>query len=226
MKRFEGLLRKINYQFHNIDLLSLALTHSSASNNKTGDNERLEFLGDAVLELCATDFLYHQYAHLNEGALSKLRAKVVCEDALYEAAEELGLGEYLLMSGGEEHTGGRHKPSILSDAMEALIGALYLDGGIEVANSLIMQYLPEAVELGLQGKQTDYKTQLQEHLQREGNVSIRYEIVDIQGPDHDRYFQAEVSVNGEIVGHGEGKNKKAAEQAAAENYFVKLEQDC
>lgn len=219
-KVLNGLMEVIGYRFHDIDLLKRALTHASTVGQP--NNERLEFLGDAVLELVVTDYLYCNFPDLDEGEMSRLRAKVVQEDALYHAALRIYLGDYLQMGIGEEKSGGRKKPSILSDAQEALIGALYVDGGIEVARAFIMTSLPEAIAAAQKGNVTDYKTALQERLQENGRVSIEYTITHVSGPDHDRVFHAQILVDGEAKSSGSGRNKKSAEQEAARRYLQKL----
>lgn len=216
------LMTKIGYQFEDSSLLELACTHASVADQE--NNERLEFLGDAVLELVATDYLYKNFPAIAEGDLSRLRASVVKEEALYEVAQELKLGDYLYLGIGEEKTGGRKKPSILSDAYEAIAGALYLDGGLEVAQAFILQTLPQAIEVNLHGKSVDYKTRLQEFLQKEGAVSIQYKITDTKGPDHDCTFFSQLIINGDVKAEGAGHTKKMAEQEAAKKYLKEKNQ--
>lgn len=215
----------ILYQFRDEQLLHTALTHSSTlhEHEDISSNERMEFLGDAVLELCISDYLYKHYAHLDEGQMTRIRAAVVCEGSLALIANEIQLGKFIRMSQGEEHTGGREKPSILSDAVEALIGAIYLDGGFEEASAVILRFTPIHIEKALQGGKIDAKTKLQEWLQREGSVQIEYEIIEESGPHHARQFVAQVSVNQKMLGKGEGKSKKEAEQAAAQSALRKLD---
>lgn len=210
--------KKINYFFKDKKLLSQAMTHSSFSNerNMADNNERLEFLGDAVLELTVSDFLYRKYPHMSEGELTKLRANIVCEPSLAKMARKLELGQYLLFGRGEELTGGRERDSILSDAVEAVIGAMFLDGGMEIAKRLITMLISEDSE-NIKQKYTtnDYKSHLQELLQKTDNEPIIYDIIHERGPDHDKLFTAQVSHHSKILGIGEGKTKKEAEQCAA-----------
>lgn len=213
---------KIGYTFKNKELLKTALTHSSYANeNKLPhDNERLEFLGDSVLGFVTAEYLFEEYKSRPEGVLTKLRAAVVCEKSLFRFSEKISLGEFILIGRGEEHTGGRNRPSILSDAFEAVIAAMYLDGGLEVVKPYILSFIKEAVKREASFK--DNKSLLQEEIQRtKGNV-LSYEETGESGPDHDKRFTFVVKLNGEIVGSGEGKSKKEAEQAAAGNALLNL----
>ena len=211
------LEEKIAYRFRDGRLLRQALTHSSYANemkiNKYGDYERLEFLGDAVLEFVSSDFLYRQRKETAEGDLTKLRASMVCEPALAFCAWVLSLQQYILLGKGEQATGGRNRDSIVSDVMEALIGAIYLDGGIEEASAFIHRFILSDLE----NKQLFYdaKTILQELVQQEGGGQLCYKIVREEGPDHDKTFEAEAYVGEERVGWGSGHSKKAAQQQAA-----------
>ena len=211
------LEEKIAYRFRDGRLLRQALTNSSYANemkiNKYGDYERLEFLGDAVLEFVSSDFLYRQRKETAEGDLTKLRASMVCEPALAFCARELSLQQYILLGKGEQATGGRNRDSIVSDVMEALIGAIYLDGGIEEASAFIHRFILSDLE----NKQLFYdaKTILQELVQQEGGGQLCYKIVREEGPDHDKTFEAEAYVGEERVGWGSGHSKKAAQQQAA-----------
>lgn len=220
---FTVLETTINYTFHNRELLVNALTHSSYANelqiHKREDNERLEFLGDAVLELVSSEYLYTQYRQYNEGKLTTLRASMVCEPSLAYCARELHLDDYIMLGKGEEATGGRKRDSITSDALEAVIGAVYLDGGFEQAKKFIMQFILNDLE----DKKLFYdsKTVLQEMLQANGNTPS-YRIVNESGPEHDKVFTAEVMMDGKILGVGEGHNKKSAEQKAAYEAIMKL----
>ena len=211
------LQKKIGYDFMDEGLLTHALTHSSYANEKgmekSSNNERLEFLGDAVLELVSSEFLYHSYPKLPEGDLSKLRASLVCEPTLARCTDEIGLSDYLLLSKGEDATGGRHRDSIVSDAMEALIGAVFLDGGIEPAKELILRFVLTDIEN--KSLFYDSKTTLQEVVQAERTERIVYEIVGESGPDHAKVFEVEVRRGKEVLGRGKGSSKKAAEQQAA-----------
>ena len=211
------LEQKINYSFTDRALLRQALTHSSFANeqkiNKKLDYERLEFLGDAVLELVSSTFLFDRYPELREGDLTRMRSTLVCGSSLAYCAKDIDVGSYLLLGKGEEATGGRGRESITSDVMEAIIGAIYLDGGYDEASAFIHQF----VLSDLENKQLFYdsKTLLQEYVQREKNATLNYEVIDESGPDHDKRFVIEVRVNGMTMGKGEGKTKKAAEQQAA-----------
>lgn len=214
---FSGLEERISYTFRDKKLLRRALTHSSYANemqvNKFEDYERLEFLGDAVLELVSSDFLFREQEDLSEGELTKMRASMVCEPALAFCARDFSLEQYILLGKGEETTGGRNRDSIISDVMEAVIGAIYLDGGLEEASAFIHRF----VLSDLEHKQLFYdaKTILQELVQQENGGGIRYELVKEDGPQHDKTFEVEVYVGGEKAGRGTGHSKKAAQQQAA-----------
>lgn len=219
---FDKLEKSIGYEFNDKELLKLALTHSSYSNelkiNKIGNYERLEFLGDAVLELLSSQFFYHEYPQMNEGQLTRLRSSMVCEQALAFCARQIGLPEYIYLGKGEENTGGRNRDSIISDVFEAVLGAIYLDGGFDKANEFVVKF----VLTDLENKQLFYdaKTILQELIQKEGKV-LQYVLVKESGPDHDKHFVVNAVVNNEILGTGEGKSKKQAEQQAAYEYLTK-----
>lgn len=220
----EELEKKTGYRFKDRHLLHQAMTHSSYSNERHWDklecNERLEFLGDAVLELVSSDFLYHKYPDRKEGELTKLRASMVCEPSLAYCAKDLSLEKYLLLGKGEEATGGRNRPSIISDAMEALIGAIYLDGGFTSAKEFVHRFILNDIE----DKQLffDSKTILQEIVQSEYKEGIRYEMIGESGPDHNKIFQYAVYIGEEKFGIGTGRTKKAAEQSAAYESILKL----
>lgn len=205
------LQQDIGYSFQNQEHLRRALTHPST---KLPDNQRLEFLGDAVLEFCVSDMLYQKYPDLHEGELTARRAALVCERTLSVIARDLHLGDYLLMGHGEEQTGGREKPSILADAMEAVLAAVYVDGGYEAAREVIARLFREDERL-IAWRGHDDKSSLQEYTQAHGLELPAYAIIAQSGPDHDRRFIAQVSVMGEPIATGEGNSKKAAEQAAA-----------
>ena len=210
----------IGYKFHNITLLQNALTHSSYANehwhNSLKSNERLEFLGDSILGMVVADHLYHSFPDRPEGELTRMRADMVCETSLAKAAESLNLGQYLLLGHGEMQGGGRTRASILADAMESMIAACYLDGGMNAAKKLIEKLiLPNVPKEQLQNR--DYKTALQEKVQQKKNQVISYRLVGEEGPDHDKHFTVEVLLNGTPVGAGTGSSKKRAEQAAAQN---------
>lgn len=206
----QKLMDALGYQFREPALLRQALTHPSMGKN---DNQRLEFLGDAVLQYVMSDLLYATHPESQEGSLTHLRALLVCEAALSQVARSLHVGEALIMDKGEELTGGRDKPSVLCDAMEAILAAVYLDGGMEEARRIVKTCWPrpEDVHRPMQ----DSKGALQEHLQKDGGNAPNYEIVSQDGPPHDRTFQAVVYRNGVELGRGEGRSKKQAEQAAA-----------
>ncbi|MBQ9844671.1 MAG: ribonuclease III [Oscillospiraceae bacterium] len=210
MKVFE---QNIQYTFKDKSLLNLALTHSSYANESKSHiayNERLEFLGDAVLQLVTSEKLYKENPHMPEGKMSKTRAALVCEDALANYSHKIDLGSFMFLGKGEENTGGRERPSILADAFEALIGAIFLDGGIAQAKKFILRFLNDT-ELHLQ----DYKTLLQEIIQQNPGERLSYIVVKEEGPDHDKSFTVEVHLNSNPIGSGEGKSKKQAEQQAA-----------
>lgn len=210
----------INYKFKNKSYILEALTHSSYSNeNKNYKfNERLEFLGDSVLSIVISDYLFKKENNLPEGELTKLRANIVCEESLSEVAGQIHLGEYLLLGKGEEATGGRDRISILADALEAIIAAIYLDGGLEEASKFIFRFMEEIIENSIEGKIfRDYKTYLQEILQSKGEQHIWYKLIEEKGPDHNKRFVMEVGINDKVLGVGEGKSKKDAEQVAAKS---------
>jgi ribonuclease-3 len=217
MSRYQELEKKIGYTFQKEGLLRQALTHSSYANEKHmkkhSDNERLEFLGDAVLEVVSSDFLYRNYPNLPEGDLTKLRASIVCEPTLALCTKELELGKYLLLGKGEDHTGGRNRKSILSDALEAVIGAIYLDGGIEQAKNFIHTFILTDIE----HKKLFYdsKTILQEVVQGKFEEKLSYTLLEETGPDHDKNFKVEARIGERVIGEGSGHTKKAAEQEAA-----------
>ena len=208
---------KIGYTFKNRHLLEQALTHSSYANEKHmkkhSDNERLEFLGDAVLEIVSSEFLFINYPQKPEGELTKLRASIVCEPTLALCTKPLDLGKYLRLGRGEDHTGGRKRKSILSDALEAVIGAIYLDGGFTNAKEFVLNFILNDIE----HKQLFYdsKTILQEIVQENGTQPVEYILTKEEGPDHNKNFTVEARVNGKVMGQGSGHTKKAAEQAAA-----------
>lgn len=213
----EELEKKINYHFKDKSLLKQALTHSSYANeqkiNKYADYERLEFLGDAVLELVSSEFLFRENPDMSEGKLTKLRASIVCESALAYCAREFGLEEFILLGKGEEITGGRDRDSIISDVMEAIIGAIYLDSGMEQASDYIRRF----VLSDLEHKKLFYdaKTILQEVVQRDNTGNLHYVLLSEEGPDHDKVFVVEARIDEKRIGTGSGRTKKAAEQQAA-----------
>lgn len=212
---FTGFEHKISYTFKDKSLLTVALTHSSYANeNKLPcDNERLEFLGDSVLGFVTAEYLFSEFKTRPEGEMTKLRAAVVCEKSLFRFADKISLGDYILMGRGEEHTGGRNRPSVVSDAFEAVIAAMYLDGGIDVVRPFILGFIKEAVRREADFK--DNKSLLQEEIQKKHGNQLSYEQLCEKGPDHDKLFVFAVKLNGAVIGMGEGKSKKEAEQAAA-----------
>ena len=212
MTEFEEI---IGYEFKNPALLGEALTHSSYVNGKHNSNERLEFLGDSVLSVVVSKYLFLSL-DVPEGKLTKIRSKLVCEDSLYEFAKKIRLGENIKLGKGEENTGGRDRRSILADAFEALIAAIYLDGGLEAAREFIMPFMP-SIETIKSGKLMfgDYKTILQEIIQKNPEERVVYEISEEHGAAHNKTFTANVLLNGQVIGSGSGGSKKEAEQAAA-----------
>ena len=202
-----------SYSFKNPELLTRALTHSSYTNERHDCpcNERLEFLGDSVLGLLAAEYLFENFPKWPEGELTRARAAYVCEPSLFKAAQALGLGERLLLGKGEEATGGRARAAVLADAFEAVLAAMYLDGGLEPCRRLVREYVMNRPPEGMQ----DAKTQLQERVQATGGESPCYRLISECGPDHDKVFTSEVLVGGKRAGVGEGRSKKSAEQAAA-----------
>ena len=227
-KKLENKLKEleeiIGYSFKNQHLLSHALTHSSYANEKHWDktkcNERLEFLGDAVLELLSSDFLFKNYPSMPECEMTKLRATLVCEPTLAFCAEAISLGDYLLLGKGEDLTGGRKRPSVVSDAMEAVIGAIYLDGGLANAKEFVHRFILNDIE----HKQLFYdsKTILQEMVQAEFKDGLVYELLKEEGPDHNKTFEVCVKIGGRVIGQGAGRTKKAAEQVAAYHGICEL----
>ena len=215
----------IGYRFRNIQLLQNALTHSSYANerwhNSLLSNERLEFLGDSVLGMLVAEYLYRNFPDRPEGELTRMRADMVCETTLAAAANRIGLGEHLLLGHGEERFGGRSRNSILADAMESVIAASFLDGGIEAALKIVQQFILVEVPV-TKLHNADYKTALQELVQQKKNQVLSYALVGQSGPDHDKQFDVEVSLNGTVVGKGSGRSKKRAEQDAARAAIEKL----
>ena len=221
----DTLEEKLGYTFQNHALLDNALTHSSCANESQGrllSNERLEFLGDSILGMVVADHLYRNHPDLPEGELTRTRAALVCEDSLVEVAQELNLGEYLRLGKGEEAGGGRQRPSIRADAVEAVLAAVYLDGGIGSARKLIQKFILSREVAGLT-KPRDYKTALQELVQRESGQVLSYRLTGESGPDHDKRFFVEVDLNGQGIGSGSGRSKKEAEQMAAKAGIQTLE---
>lgn len=215
-------MKNINYNFKDTDLLKRAFFHSSYAHESKLDpiysNERLEFLGDAVLELIISDYLYNYCPRLPEGELTKFRASLVCESSLAKKALTINIGKYLYLGKGEELSNGRQRESILADTFEAVIGAIYLDGGIEESRKFLWYIFRENIEQGYNFLNSgDYKTYLQEIVQKTNKDGVRYEIIDEKGPDHDKTFVAQVFDDNKLLGEGAGKSKKDAEQNAALN---------
>ncbi|MBP1961143.1 ribonuclease III [Paenibacillus aceris] len=225
-RNIKELQQRIGITFRKSELLKQAFTHSSYVNEHRiaghKDNERLEFLGDAVLELTVSEFLYDTYPGRSEGELTKLRASIVCEPSLVTFAEDLDFGAFVLLGKGEELTGGRHRPALLADVFESFIGALYLDQGIDVVKGFLKKHV--FANISSEGKLLviDYKTQLQEHIQHHGMGSLEYRIVNERGPAHEREFVAEVHMDADLLGTGAGRSKKEAEQQAAAQALLKL----
>ena len=215
---------RIGYSFGNPEYLRRALMHSSYVPGVGGDNERMEFLGDAVLELCVSEELFFRFPNMQEGQLTKSRASIVCESALFEAAKGVGLGEYLLLGHGEDASGGREKPSILSDAFEAVIAAIYLDGGFIPARVFIRRFVLPLLDLSEKTFEKDHKTRLQEliHAKTHGK-QVTYRLAGETGPDHEKTFTMQALLDGEILGEGSGRSKQSAGQAAAADALSRLE---
>lgn len=222
--RIEDIQRVVGYRFNNINLLKMAMTHSSYVNdrklNKINSNERLEFLGDAVLELISSEFLYDEYPEKPEGELTKLRAGLVSESPLAAVAADIELGKYILLGKGEDNTGGRKRESITSDAVEALLGAIYLDGGIEPAREFVLKFILNDID----NKKMFYdsKTTLQEIVQKYKLGTLNYELIREEGPDHQKVYEVNCMIDSKVVGNGTGKTKKAAQQQAAFDAIKKL----
>jgi len=216
MKKLEA---KIGYSFKNRELLQTALTHSSYANERHREEcqsyERLEFLGDSLLGLITAEFLYAHEPMLPEGRMTKLRSELVCETSLHKVALELELGSFMRLGKGEENSGGRQRPSILADMVEAIIAAIYLDCGMERCRSFVMDKVLCNVEISDSHRSADYKTEFQELVQRRANQCISYQMTGESGPDHNKTFTFTVAINGQVVGEGSGRSKKEAEQMAA-----------
>lgn len=214
----EDLQQRIGYRFKNESLLYEALSHSSYANeNKKSrkSNERLEFLGDSVLSIVVSDYIFKHFKHIPEGELTKLRASLVCENALFEFSKKIDLGSHIFLGKGEEMTGGRERPSIVSDAFEAVIAAIYLDGGMDAVRPYVLSFIPDNIDRTGGKAFHDYKTILQEIIQRNPEEKVVYSLKSETGPDHDKHFVVQVLLNGMSIGEGGGRSKKAAEQAAA-----------
>jgi ribonuclease-3 len=218
LRTLEG---SIGHAFSDPGLLQRALTHSSYANENRASgcecNERLEFLGDSILGLCTADHLYRTFPQMPEGQMTRLRAELVCESSLYQTASALQLGKYLLLGKGEESNGGRDRESILSDAVEALIAAIYLDAGMEAAAGFVFEHILSKRTIRPETVSADYKTALQEIVQREGGQTLSYRLIGEEGPDHAKIFRMQACLNDRPIGTGEGRSKKEAEQIAAKN---------
>ncbi|MDQ0206390.1 ribonuclease III [Alkalicoccobacillus murimartini] len=228
-RQFDDLLVRTGLTFENRKLLIQAFTHSSYVNEHrlyaSTDNERLEFLGDAVLELAVSQYLYKKYTNMSEGDMTKLRASIVCEPSLARFASELNFGKLVLLGKGEEVTGGRVRPALLADVFEGFIGALYLDQGLDAVYLFLSQTMYPKINEGAFSHKMDFKSQLQEFVQRDGLGLLQYVIVQERGPAHDREFVSEVQLNGTSLGDGIGRSKKEAEQLAAKQALVSLKAD-
>lgn len=221
MEDLTKLQRKIGYSFSDGKLLRCAFMHSSADMGES--YERLEFLGDAVLELAVSELIFFEKPSFTEGEMTKSRAAVVNEAMLVAVARELELGAYIVLGKGEQHSGGAGKPSILADVVEAMIGAVYIDGGFEQAKLLVQRLLSSAVKSVLSGGGLkDYKTRLQEHYHKQGISDIKYSVYKEEGPPHDKTFYVKLCVAGEVVSEGNGPSKKTAEQRAAKQAFLNI----
>lgn len=213
----EKIEQKLGYEFQSKELLKKALTHTSYAYEKNIEsNEKLEYLGDSILEFITSKYLYFNYPKLTEGEMTKVRASVVCEKSLYKIAKLHNFSDFLYLGKSEQLSGGKNRPAILADSVEAVIAAIYIDGGIEPAEKFIIENLKQEIEqaskhVGIK----DHKTVLQEKLQIHGDVKIEYEIIQETGPDHDKSFEAQVKCNGKILAEGKGKSKKEAEMQAA-----------
>ena len=221
----ENLEKNLQYKFKDINLLKQALTHSSfAYENKVKSNEKLEFLGDSILEFVSSEYIYKKYPKLTEGEMTKVRASVVCGESLSNVARKNNVGEFLYLGKSEKVSGGQNRKAVLEDAVEAIIAAIYLDGGIESAKKFIFDSLEEEIDKATKHVGVkDYKTVLQEVLQKNGTVNIEYEITNEQGPDHDKTFYAQVKLDGKVLAKGEGKSKKVAEMHAAQKALQEME---
>ena len=215
----QNLEKRLNYKFKDLNLLKTALSHSSYANemkNGCSSNERLEFLGDSVLSIIVSDYIFNKFPDMPEGELTRLRASLVCEKALCSFSRELEIGKHLLLGRGEDKCGGRERDSILADAFEAILAAIYIDGGMQNAKKLALNFVLRELKHSHQDESfKDYKTLLQEIIQRNPEESVSYFLTAESGPDHDKIFEVEVRLNSNVIGKGSGKNKKQAEQMAA-----------
>lgn len=223
MKKQE-LQKNIGYQFEDESLLNKAMTHTSyAYENNVESNEKLEFLGDSILEFISSKYIFKNYPNLKEGEMTKVRAQVVCEQSLYKIAKMHNFSDFLNLGKSEKLSGGKERPAILADSVEAVIAAMYIDGGLKVAEKFIIENLKDEIELATKHVgQKDYKTVLQEKLQIHGDVKIEYILISESGPDHDKRFEMEVRCNGKKLAVGTGKSKKLAQMDAAHNAIKSL----
>lgn len=227
-RQLQGFCDSLGIQMHDLELLDMALTHTSYAheakqNPKPQHNERIEFLGDSVLSVIVSTYMYQNFPDLAEGQLTKLRAHLVCEASLYEYAKKINLGAYLRLGKGEELSGGRERPSILADAFESVLGAIYLDQGFEVVQGYLLAMMRQEIDyICRHGIYNDYKTRLQEFLQRDGDVEISYQLMSSSGPEHNKIFTSEVMVQGRVIGEGRGRTKKDSEQHAAQQALAQL----
>jgi len=229
INELEKFMEIIGVKFKNVKLLDAALTHSSYANqyglSYNHHNERLEFLGDSVLSIVVSEYLYKKYKTKPEGKLTKIRAAIVCEDSLAKTARKICINQYIRIGKGEELSGGREKDSMLADACEAVIASIYIDQGYESAKEFILNFMKDIIEeSGKEKNNHDYKTALQEKVQKLMLGEIKYEVVGDWGPDHEKTFQIQVSVNGKVLGSGQGKSKKEAQQSAAREALKELKE--
>lgn len=229
IQQLKSFCQELGIIMNDLELLDMALTHTSYAHEakqtpKPQHNERIEFLGDSVLSVIVSTYMYNNFSELDEGQLTKLRAHLVCEASLYEYSKKINLGENLRLGRGEEQSGGRERPSILADAFESVLGAIYLDQGMDVAREYLLGLMREEIDyICTHGIYNDYKTRLQEYLQRDGEVSISYKLIDSSGPEHNKVFTSEVLLNKKVIGTGSGRSKKDAEQHAAKKALESLD---
>ena len=227
-QQLQSFCNTVGIQMHDLELLDMALTHTSYAHEakeapKPQHNERIEFLGDSVLSIIVSTYMYNNFPDLAEGQLTKFRAHHVCEGSLYEFAKRIHLGDLLRLGHGEAMSGGRERPSILGDAFESVLGAIYLDQGIEVARTYLLGLMQQEIDyICRHGIYNDYKTRLQEILQRDGEVDISYRLLNSTGPEHNKTFTSEVLLAGKVIGEGQGRTKKDSEQHAAQQALAQL----
>ena len=227
-QQLQAFCKWLGIEMHDLALLDMALTHTSYAHEAKGEpkpehNERIEFLGDSVLSVIVSTYMYKNFPQLAEGQLTKLRAHLVCEASLFEYAKKLRLGDFILLGKGEEMSGGRERPSILADAFESVLGAYYLDQGLAKAQDYLLAIMQKEIDfICTHGICSDFKTRLQEYLQRDGDVEISYHLAGSTGPEHNKTFNSEVCLGGKVIGSGSGRTKKDAEQQAAKDALQKL----